>query len=50
MNYNKEDLKLIEESAKRIISDFKIEITKLDKINKNTLETIINYLIKKNVF
>ncbi len=45
--YNENDLKLIDEKSKNIISDFKIEISKQKEINKNTLEGIINNLIKK---
>ena len=44
--FNNDDLKLIDENAKKIISDFNIKISKLEKINKNTLEPIINDLIK----
>ena len=33
---------------KKIISDFNIEITKIEKINKSTLEPIINGLIKNH--
>ena len=46
VNFNNDDLKLIDENAKKIISDFNIKISKLEKINKNTLEPIINDLIK----
>ncbi len=47
VNFNENDLKLIDEKAKKIIADFNIEISKQKEINKNTLETIINNLIKK---
>jgi glutamyl-tRNA synthetase len=46
--FNSDDLKLIDEKAKKIISDFNIEISKLKEINKNSLEHIINDLIKKH--
>jgi len=46
VNFNTDDLKLIDEKAKKIISDFIIEISKLEKVNKNTLEPIIKNLIK----
>ena len=48
VNFNDEDLKLIDEKAKKIIADFNIEISKEEKINKNILELIINNLIKKH--
>ena len=48
VNFNDEDLKLIDEKAKNIIADFNIEISKEEKINKNILELIINNLIKKH--
>jgi glutamyl-tRNA synthetase len=47
VKFNTDDLKLIDEKAKKIISDFNNEISKLEKISKNTLEPIINDLIKK---
>jgi len=48
VNFNENDLKLIDAKAKNIISDFNIEISKQEKISKNTLEPIINNLIKKH--
>ena len=48
VNFNNEDLKLIDKKAKKIISDFNIEISKVEKINKNTIEPIINDLIKNH--
>ena len=48
VKFNTDDLKLIDEKAKKIISDFNNEISKLEKISKNTLEPIINDLIKKH--
>ena len=48
VNFNENDLKLIDEKSKKIISDFNIEISKQKEINKNTLEPIINNLIKKH--
>ena len=47
VNFDENDLKLIDENAKKIISDFNIEISKHEKINKDLLESIINNLIKK---
>ena len=46
--FNGNDLKLIDEKSKKIISDFNIEISKQKEINKNILEPIINNLIKKH--
>jgi len=48
VNFDENDLKLIDENAKKIISDFKIEISKHEKISKESLEPIINNLIKKH--
>jgi len=48
INFNDDDLKLIDEKAKKIIADFNIEISKQEEINKNILELIINNLIKKH--
>ena len=48
VKYIDEDFKLIDNKAKQIISDFKIELSKIKDVNKNTLEPIINNLIKKN--
>ena len=44
---NKNDLELIDEKAKKIINDFKTEISNQEKLSKPTLEPIINNLIKK---
>ena len=44
---NKDDLELIDEKAKKIIIDFKTEISNQEKLSKPTLEPIINNLIKK---
>ena len=48
VNFNNEDLKLIDDKAKRIISEFNNHFEKLDKISKETLEPIVNNLIKSN--
>ena len=48
VNFDENDLKLIDENAKKIISDFNIEISKHEKISKELLEPIINNLIKKH--
>ena len=48
VNFNQEDLKLIDENAKKIISDFLKEILKLDIFNRDNLEPIVQDLIKLN--
>ncbi len=45
---NQDDLKLLNDKAKRIISEFSKNISKIEKLNKETLEPIINALIKSN--
>ncbi len=48
VKFNDDDLKLIDEKAKKILNDFKDKISKLNELNKSTLEPIINNLIKNN--
>ena len=48
VNFNQEDLNLIDENAKKIISDFLKEILKLDTFNRDKLEPIVQNLIKLN--
>jgi glutamyl-tRNA synthetase len=48
VNFNKEDFKLIDDKAKKIITDFTNQILSVDKLSKETLEPIINNLIKSN--
>ena len=48
INFNQEDLKLIDNKAKKVISDFKNEFTKITELNNEALEPIINGLIKSN--
>ena len=45
---NQDDLKLLDDMAKKIISEFSNSISKIDKLNKESLEPIINKLIKSN--
>ena len=45
---NQDDLKLLDDKAKKIISEFSNNISKIEKLNKETLEPIINSLIKSN--
>jgi len=47
VNFDENDLKLIDDKAKKIIADFNNELSKEKEINKLTLEPIINNLIKK---
>ena len=48
VNFLNEDLKLIDEKAKKIISEFKNKLSSIEKLNKEMLEPIINELIKDN--
>ena len=48
VNYNNEDLKLINNKEKKIISEFKNKISQINNLTKETLEPIINELIKSN--
>ena len=48
VSFNKEDMKLIDERAKKVISDFNKQFEKLDKLNKEILEPILNEIIKTN--
>jgi len=46
VDLNQEDFKLIDENAKKIILDFSKKFSALENLTKETLETIINDLIK----
>jgi glutamyl-tRNA synthetase len=48
VNFNQDDIKLIDDKAKKIISEFKTQLRNVDKLSKETLEPIINELIKSN--
>ena len=48
INFNQEDLKLIDNKAKKVISDFKNEFEKITELNREALEPVINGLIKSN--
>ena len=48
VNFNQDDIKLIDDKAKKVISDFKTQFGNVDKLSKETLEPIINELIKSN--
>jgi glutamyl-tRNA synthetase len=47
VSFNQEDLKLIDERAKKIITAFKMKFSVLTNLSKDTLEPIINDLIKE---
>ena len=48
VNFGDDDLKLIDENAKKIIAEFRNEIISLNTLNKEGLEPIVNCLIKKH--
>ncbi len=48
VNFNKEDLKLIDDKAKKIISEFNRRIDKIKEFTRENLEPIIQELIKSN--
>ena len=48
VNFNQDDIKLIDDKAKKVISDFNAKLSNVDKLSKETLEPIVNELIKSN--
>ena len=48
INFNENDIKLIDDKAKKVIADFNTQFSKVDKLSKETLEPIVNDLIKSN--
>ena len=48
VNFNQDDIKLIDDKAKKVITDFATKFAAVDKISKETLEPIVNDLIKSN--
>jgi len=48
VSFNQEDLKLLDDKDKKIILEFSNSISNIEKLNKQTLEPIINELIKSN--
>ena len=48
VNFNQDDYKLIDDKAKKVISDFTTQFVAIDKLSKETLEPIVNELIKSN--
>ena len=47
VNFNTEDLKLIDDNAKKIIENFKEKFLEINNLSKDTLEKIISDLIEK---
>jgi glutamyl-tRNA synthetase len=48
VKFEAEDLKLIDEKAKKIIAEFKNKLSSKNNLNKEILEPIVNDLIKKH--
>ena len=48
VKFNQDDLKLIDDKAKKIISEFIKELSLISNINKENLEPVVNNLIKTN--
>ena len=48
VNFNQDDIKLIDDKAKKVISDFSAQFSKIDKLTRESLEPKINELIKSN--
>jgi glutamyl-tRNA synthetase len=48
VNFNQDDIKLIDNKAKKVISDFTTKFATIEKLSKETLEPIVNELIKLN--
>src|SRR6056300_775710 len=46
--FNQDDNKLIDDKAKKIISTFSAQLASIDRLSKETLEPIVNELIKSN--
>ncbi len=48
VNFNEDDIKLIDDKAKKIISEFIKELSSISNINRENLEPVVNNLIKTN--
>ena len=48
ISFNQDDKKLIDDKAKKVISDFSIQLKKMEKLSKETLEPIMKNLINLN--
>ena len=48
VDFNEDDLKLIDDKARKVISDFKNQFEKIDLPSREILEPIVNGLIKSH--
>jgi glutamyl-tRNA synthetase len=48
VRFNQDDIELIDDKAKKIISTFSSQLASIDRLSKETLEPIVNDLIKSN--
>jgi len=48
VNFNQDDIKLIDDKAKKVISDFNNQFSNIDQLKRENLEPIINGLIKSH--
>ena len=48
MSFDQDDMKLIDDKAKKVIADFNNQLGKVDILSKEALEPIVNELIKSN--
>ena len=48
VNFNENDLKLIDDKSKKIINEFQDEIKNIESLTRDNLEPIVNNLIKKH--
>ena len=48
VNFNKDDVKLIDDKARKVISDFNDRFEKIDQPSREILELIVNELIKSH--
>ena len=48
VNFNKDDIKLIDDKARKVISDFNAQFEKIDLPSREILEPIVNELIKSH--
>ena len=48
VNFNEDDLKLVDDKAKKIISEFIKELSSIKNLNKDNLELVVKNLIKNN--
>ncbi len=48
VNFNQDDIKLIDKKAKKVISDFSVKFSKIDHLTRESLEPTINELIESH--